>query len=129
MDKTTILLSDSLIKQMIDGGNFGEFTFLADPPRHRHVLAAAPKKKARTCGGCTRKKRAKRQAAAASKPKAQPRTLQMPEHRKPIDFNAVKNEVLNLSEKQLSAFKSRLKCDFIRMHVKDHRGSVVRRVV
>ena len=102
---TTILAQDVIERLLADPLFTGEFQFLKEPPRETRQLTNLQKRK---CRGCRRKMRNMLKKLVPG----------------PVDFSAVKRQLLELPPERIVRFKELLGADEVTVHYRDSAGQL-----
>jgi len=109
-----ILLAAHTIDAMIEDPVFAQFPCIATPPRksvkrYKEVLASG-------CGGCKRSKKKVKVLMKTHKPG-------------PVNYNALKMQIVAMPKAQQAALKELLQCTGLKIQYRDPKTGVERRVI
>jgi hypothetical protein len=109
-----ILLSSDVLDKMIADKAFQQFPCIAAPPRK--AVKAYKKIRSSGCGGCRKTKKDVKVRARAHKPG-------------PVDYNALKIQIVELPSEAREAIKRLLECTGLKVQYRNRKGSMERRVL
>lgn len=107
-------LSVDMLESMIANPDFQQFPCIATPPRK--AVTKLKTVKSRGCGGCKRAKQERKVRARAH-------------GAGPVDFNLLKQQILQLNKQDQAAIKELLNCTGLKIQYKAQRRGVERRVI
>jgi len=109
-----LLLSPQMIDKAIASEAYHEFVFFKDPPHEKPYVI--PQSKAVGCGRPRCSKLAKKQAQKAATSPV-------------VDYNEIKRCIMSLTFDQQQRLKELFSCTSLKLHYRDRRNAMQRRVI